>query len=108
MFWIENKTYSKDLQKQLLVLYQFSKKYPNSGTLVKELKNFIRYRVLKHDGRIEPLISILMNIAFRNPRIYPEAVFILSKFLEFLPPDEKEAVIKKTASHQCLPPEIQC
>ena len=47
LFWIENKTYSKDLQKQLLVLYQFSKKYPNSGTLVKELHNFLKNRTLR-------------------------------------------------------------
>ena len=95
LFWIENKTYSKDLQKQLLVLYQFSKKYPNSGTLVKELHNFLKNRTLRRDEEVNSLISILMNIAFRNPRIYPEAVAILSKFLELLPTNEKEVVIKK-------------
>ena len=104
LFWIENKTYSKDLQKQLLVLYQFSKKYPNSGTLVKELHNFLKNRTLRRDEEVNSLISILMNIAFRNPRIYPEAVAILSKFLELLPTNEKEVVIKKIqAKFKTLP-----
>ena len=69
-------------------------KYPNSGTLVKELHNFLKNRTLRRDEEVNSLISILMNIAFRNPRIYPEAVAILSKFLELLPTNEKKVVIE--------------
>ncbi len=94
LFWIENKTYSRNSQEQLLILHQLSKKYPNSGTLLKELNNFSK-RTIKPTGKIEPLISILMSIVFRNPRIYPAASNILSKFLNLLTEDKKIRILKK-------------
>lgn len=96
LFWITNAYKNNNLEKQLLSLYFFSKKYPNSGTLTKELQKFYgRIEKRKSINRNMVLISILVNIAFKNPKTYPVASAILSKLLTFEDCESKKEIIEK-------------
>jgi len=121
---LSNVNNSDNIQKQLLVIHDFSNKYPNSGTLTKllqqisfsitkkshfnikkllksftytvspyrmSLKDFDyqhkkcikpierkRKKFIKNED-IEVLISIIVNIAYNNPRTYSISNTILSK-----------------------------
>ena len=80
---IENNFKYNDLQKELLAIYQFSKKYPNSGSVLKKLDQFHKRIERKKciEGDIKVLSSIANNIAYRNPLTYPLVSAILSRFL---------------------------
>ena len=82
LFWIAHGTIKRNLEKNLLVIYDLSNKYPNSGALIKELQRFYKKiekrKTLKN---LDVLISISVNIAFKNPRTYPVVSAILSKLL---------------------------
>lgn len=83
----------------MLIIYKFSKDYPNSGSLVKWLtklhkkisKNPKRLRRKKEN--VEVLISILTEIMFRNPRVIPQSVGIISVLLKELNIEKKIKVI---------------
>lgn len=95
LFWITHGIVKGNLEKQLLTIYDLSRKYPNSGTLVKELQNFYG-RIEKRkkiNQNLDALIGILVNIAFKNPRTYPIISAILSKFFVFL--KDKKTTINK-------------
>ncbi len=99
LFWIENGIINNSLQQQLIVLYQFSKKYPNSGTLNKELQKLYdsieKLKSIKAT-EVKVLVSILSNIAFRNPKTYPGAFAILSRVLDVVKDEnEKKEFIKE-------------
>ncbi len=100
LFWITNCPVRGNFEKQLLVLYEFSKKYPNSGTLAKELQFFykrIEGKIKKGKSikNVKVLISILMNIVFKNPRNYPISAAILSKLLDCADNESKKEIIEK-------------
>ncbi len=83
--WIMSKRSAKTVQKQLLVLHKFSLMHPNSGTLAKELQNIYKRikktRDIKQKENIPVLISIVVDIAYLNPRTYSIAVAIISLLL---------------------------
>ena len=82
--WIYNKRKTENIQKWLLQLYILGEQFPNSGTLYKEVKHFLDW-LQKREVAIEKndsdekrainhpdvLISILINLAYNNPRLYP-------------------------------------
>ena len=94
----ENKTYST-LQKELLSIYDFSLKYPNSGSLQILLNKFYdKFKKKSNLGKKEilVLISILTEIMYKNPRIIPVGAAILSIFFNFIKEkEEKKDLIKK-------------
>jgi len=84
----------KSLQKQLLLIHDHGTHFPNTGSVTVALSKF--YRRLTKTGRNYdplPLISIVVDIAFRNPRTYPVCAAILSLFLDQLETDEQRAEI---------------
>jgi len=97
LFWITDGIMKGNLEKQLLIIYNLSIKYPNSGTLIKELQNF--YEKIEKKKKINPnleaLIAILINIAFKNPRTYPIISAILSKIFTFLKSEKTKEIINK-------------
>lgn len=98
LFYIQNYKLSKNIQNELLIINDFADKYPNSGSLNKLLQNFFnRIESWKYTPQnIEVVIGILMNIAYKNPRIYPITSSILSKFLSFLTDNQrKEDILQK-------------
>ncbi len=97
-YWIEHKKSEKSLQKHLLVIHSFAQKYPNSGSLAIALNDFMK-RIKKLDKTqddIVVLVSILTDIALKNPRTYPISSAILSKLINlFRATREKNRIIKK-------------
>ena len=103
LFWIAHGNVKRNLEKNLLMIYDLSKKYPNSGVLIKELQRF--YKKIEKRKKLENsdvLISISVNIAFKNPRTYPVVSAILSKLLE-LSEDSAEIINKIIKKFKKLP-----
>lgn len=96
LFWIMAKRSAKNLQNHLLIIHRLAEEYPNSGSLVKALFRFNK-RIEKLDKtkqNLKVLIAILVDIMFKNPRTYPIASAILSKFLTLIPDnDERKRII---------------
>lgn len=82
-----------NLQKWLLIIYDFSLKFPNSGTLIKQLEIFFqKIENIDFIRDIPVLISILTNISIKNPRSYPIFSAILSKLFDIIPQEEIDSV----------------
>jgi hypothetical protein len=82
--WIYNKRRTENIQKWLLQLYVLGEQFPNSGTLYKEVKHFLDWLQKREEPTEKKeseekkeiknpdiLISILINLAYNNPRLYP-------------------------------------
>lgn len=79
-----------NLQKQLMRIYDFSKKFPNSGTLQRLLTQYSKnINFKKDDKNIVPIISIAFNIAYNNPRVYPTIAAIIGKSISYITDFEK-------------------
>jgi len=96
--WICRRQGDKNLQKHLLIIHSHSVKFPNAGSLVAPLEAYHkRILRLKNCGHAMPLISIVVDIAYHNPRTYPICAAILSKLISFLETTaEKQSVVEKT------------
>lgn len=84
--WAARKQSDRSLQKHLLIIHDHATNYPNSGSLVIALNTYHK-RVSRVTSLIEspvPLIAIVADIAFRNPRSYAVCSAILSKLLSFV------------------------
>lgn len=89
--WLARKQIKRNLQKHLLIIHQFALKYPNSGSVATALQKF-NFRISKFKSILEspvPLIAIVVDIAFRNPRCYSICSAILSKLLSFIEKNEE-------------------
>ena len=104
--WLISSKKTSTIQKRLLVLHTFSNKHSNSGTLVKELQNILKKikKQTKTDKQVEyfvkkenilVLISIVVDIAYHNPRTYPISIAILSVLFDLLNDSEKINIISK-------------
>lgn len=93
--WVFRKQHDKNLQKHLLIIHDHSIKYPNAGSLLVALNKFHK-RIPKSEKCKPPLplISIVVDIAYRNPRTYPICFAILSKLISFLVDDQKQEIIE--------------
>lgn len=85
LYWNEAKQGEKSLQKHLFLIHTLAEKHPNSGSLTTALTKFLEERVypisLFKEENSKVLVSILVDIAFKNPRTYPVITAILSKIL---------------------------
>ncbi len=98
LFWIGQKQKEGNLQKQLLIIYNLSQQFPNSGSLVTALTDYHKRisNLTKTKGDILPLISIITDVAYHNPRTYAISSAILSRFINLIESDdEKRAVVDK-------------
>lgn len=100
MEWLIINKSQKTIQKQLLLIHQFSLKYPNSGTIAKELQSIskkIRKRKerIKTTENVEVLISIIVDIALLNPRTYSISMTILSILFGLLNITSVESIVNK-------------
>lgn len=85
-------------QKQLLLLYSFSEKYPNSGSIMKALGTY--YNKIKDFNNapadIEQSISIVLEIAVKNPKCFAICFAIIGKLLSlFSKKNEAQTISKK-------------
>lgn len=84
--WIARKQTDRSLQKHLLIVHNHANSFPNSGSLVIALNDYHK-RLSKHSTLMEsprPLIAIVVDIAYCNPRTYAICSAILSKLLSFI------------------------
>jgi hypothetical protein len=96
--WISRKHTEKNLQNQLLIIHDHAVQFPNAGSLMVALNDFHK-RISLRKKLVEqpmPLIAIVVDIAYRNPRTYAVCAAILSKLMSFLKStDEKVAIAEK-------------
>ncbi len=95
--WTFGRQYDSNLQRHLLIIHNHSMKHPNSGSLVVAMQNYShRLRTVRKYAYPLPSISIVTDIAYRNPRTYPVSATILSQLLSYLASDsEKQAIVEK-------------
>ena len=99
-FWIKQKQKEKDLQKHLLIIHDLSTQFPNCGQLGKAFTDFYikieSHKKLEEHENITVLISIVTDIAHKNPGVYPQAAAIISRFLAFEnDPNQKKDLLDK-------------
>jgi hypothetical protein len=96
IFWMAEKNEEKSIPEHLLLIHNLSDKFPNSGSLSKALGQF--YERIEGKTKlynIEVLISILVDIMYKNPRTYPISSAILSKLLSLLnDPNKRDRILK--------------
>ena len=84
LFWNESKQEDISLQKTLLLIHSLSEKYPNSGSISTAMSHFVDritpFNILSEHSSTA-LISILVNIAFHNPRTYSFVIVCIGKIL---------------------------
>ena len=86
LYWMGSKKGNKSIQQHLLLIHILSKNYPNSGSLNTALSKFFdRIKgINKTKQNIHVLVSILVDIMYKNPKTYPISSAILSKLLSLL------------------------
>ena len=87
----ENNKKKISSQKLLLQIYDFANKHTNSGQLKRLLT--ILYERMEIDctkDNVDVLISIVVNLAYNNPSIYPLCAAIISKIFECISEKEKK------------------
>jgi len=100
-YWITNRRIAENKQKWLIQLFLLSEQFPNSGTLDTQMKFFLEVlkKSKKDDSNIESLISLVTEIAYRNPRVVPTSIMILSLLIEKITDkDNKKQILKKIHS----------
>lgn len=99
--WLARKHGEKSLQKMLFIIHDHANQFPNAGSLVVALGDFHK-NISRRTSLVEspmPLIAIVMDIAYRNPRCYAMCAAILSKLMSFLDsPEEKIKVAERIKS----------
>jgi RNA-directed DNA polymerase len=101
--WIYNKRKTDNIQQWVIQLYALGKKFPNSGALFTETKNFLKWlqnkeksEEAKKTQNLEVVISILVNLAYNNPRLYPLVTASLGYFIKQLEGESaQKKIIKK-------------
>lgn len=92
LYWLQQKQTERDLQKHLLIIHDLCVKFPNCGSLSTALKDF--YKKLckrkKINNSIVPLLSIITDIAHKNPRTYQYSAAIISLLLKFEKDDDQK------------------
>lgn len=86
LYWLKNKRDPGSLYEELQLIHSLSESYPNSGTLIKLLSDYQEKiaDVSKIDENIEAMISYIVDIAYKNPRVYSVSAAILSKLFSLL------------------------
>jgi hypothetical protein len=94
--WLRSRQEDANLQKHLLIIHMHGLDFPNAGSLVVALTHYLE--LLSKDEHIQwprALISIAVDIAYRNPRTFPVCAAIVSHLLCILESEEaREEVLK--------------
>lgn len=94
LHWNRSVQRRRGLQQHLMLIRELSKTHPHSGSLVKALTKFLgRLNKRKKINDAHELISIVVDIALRNPRTYSICVAIISKLLPKLGKKRRKRVL---------------
>lgn len=93
--WMARKQSAKNLQKHLLIIHDHAINFPNTGSLVIALNNYHKRisEIMTLSESPIPLIAIVVDIAYRNPRTYSFCTAILSKLLSFIADNNERLTI---------------
>lgn len=99
-YWISNRRVAENKQKWLIQIYLLSKKFPNSGTVDTQMKEFLKTleSSKKNDSNIDTLISLVTEIGLRNPRVVPTVIAIQSILISGIPIKSRLQVTNKIKS----------
>lgn len=102
LYW-RNISESDDLYTRILQIHTLAEKYPQSGSVDKALTQFRDdMEEDSNKSNLKYIASVIVDIAFRNPRTYPYAISILGKIESMLPKEESkdlfDKIIKKFSS----------
>lgn len=95
LYWDTHRNYHRSLQKHLLIINELSHLHPNSGSLYKAMKKFLE-RISKFNKEFKDglaMSGIVVNIAHRNPRVYPVAAAIISELISSHSDERKVEII---------------
>lgn len=94
-YWISNQIITGNKQKWLIQLYLLSEKFPNSGTIETQMREFliVLEKSKKKDYNLKTLISLVTEISLRNPRVVPICIAILSIFLSRIKDDSERLAL---------------
>ena len=100
IFWNTQINYRKSFQKHLLLINELSHKFPNSGQLYTNMSAFYKriYKFNKELNDTLALFSIVVDIAYRNPRVYPISAAIISNLIKQLDGDEQVKIVEAVKS----------
>lgn len=100
-YWIAHKRIAGGKWKWLMQLHLLSAQFPNLGTLHTEMRKFLLVVKKKNQKKedlknIDALISLVVEIAYRNPRVFPQSAAILLCFLDQIKDKaEKKSIFSK-------------
>lgn len=96
LYWNSEKKSSASLQSHLLLIHNLANKYPNSGSLRKSLDKFYNRlsKIKETEENITVLVSIIIDIAFKNPSTYPVSCAILSKLFTLLTNEKRNELLE--------------
>ncbi len=80
---------NQSIVKQLLIIKEIANKYPNSGSLIQPLTK-VSKQITKKDAirNEEVLLALVVDLMYRNPRIYDVCSQIISVLLSFFKDDK--------------------
>ncbi len=96
------------LQKQLLLIYELARRYPNSGSVQKALFELYERKIygLEHrTGDLYPLVGIVVEMLVRNPRVVQILVAILTKLMSFNPGISRKSLADRVMAKARMRPE---
>ena len=91
--WILRNNSDHNLQTQLLIIHDHCKAFPNSGTAVSALTEYYKRICDESSGipnELLQLVSITVDIAFRNPKTYRVCAAILSNLVNYFETKEEK------------------
>lgn len=98
-WWNTMKQQENNLQKQLLLIHSLSIQYPNSGSLEKSLYMF--HKAIKDEQKdYKVLVSILVDIAYNNPRVYRGVCYCIGKIMQGIPETDEKSKIYKSINEK--------
>ena len=98
LHWIEKQIELLPDYKSLLIIHEHARLHPNSGSLCRALDD---YKILIENSKKDkyftplPLVGIIVDIAYRNPKTFPVCATILSVLLQSFSVCERQDIVEK-------------
>lgn len=99
---IPKKLTKEELLRQLLIVQQIGRRYPNSGTLENRLSKILdTIKLNNFYAQENDIASLLTDIAYNNPRTFPLVAALISNCIAKLSKKQQEELIDKVRSKIC-------
>ena len=92
---LDNNFHGLSFEKKLLMLYKHVASFPNCGSMIKPLVSLHKKmgtEFLGDEEQVLASISIVAELAYRHPKVYPVCVAIIADLLIRLAPDIRGAI----------------